>query len=62
MTRRPLIIALLALPLCVTSPVIAEEDTPVFGQVATTRKTAIKIAPNPQSAAATAVNANTDLR
>ena len=61
MTRRPLIIALLALPLCVTSPVIAE-DTPVFGQVATTRKTAIKIAPNPQSAAATAVNANTDLR
>ena len=62
MTHRPLIIALLALPLCVTSPVIAEEDTPVFGQVATTRKTAIKIAPNPQSAAATAVNANTDLR
>ena len=47
MTHRPLSIALLALPLCVTSPVIAEEDTPVFGQVATTRKTAIKIAPNP---------------
>ena len=40
----------------------AEEDTPVFGQVTTTKKTALKTAPNAQAPAANLIDANTDLR
>jgi hypothetical protein len=57
-----LITALVALPLFVTSSVVALEDAPVFGKVTTTKKTALKAAPNAQAAAATTVDANTDLR
>jgi hypothetical protein len=57
-----LITALVTLPLFVTSSVVALEDTPVFGQVTTKKKTALKAAPNAQAAAATTVDANTDLR
>jgi len=46
----------------VASPVVAEEDTPVFGKVTTNKKTAVKAAPNAHAAAARMVNANTDLR
>jgi hypothetical protein len=62
MKCRLLITALVALPLFVTSSVVAEEDTPVFGKVTTNKKTAIKAAPNAQAAAAMTVDANTDLR
>jgi hypothetical protein len=62
MKRSILITALVASPLFVTSPVLALEDAPVFGKVATTKKTAIKAAPNAHAAAATTVDANTDLR
>ena len=62
MKRSLLITALVALPLFVTSSVVALEDSPVFGKVATTKKTAIKAAPNAHAAAATTVDANTDLR
>src|SRR3981081_3973547 len=62
MRRCLLITALVALPLFVTSSVVALEDAPVFGKVATTKKTAIKAAPNAHAAAATTVDANTDLR
>ena len=62
MKRRLLIIALVALPSFVTSPVVALEDTPVFGKVTTSKKTALKTAPNAHAAAATTVDANTDLR
>ncbi|MGY4230040.1 hypothetical protein ACVMIH_007401 [Bradyrhizobium sp. USDA 4503] len=40
----------------------AEEDTPVFGQVTTNKKTAFKIAPNAQAAASKTIDPNTDLR
>ena len=62
MKRRLLITALVALPSFVTSPVVALEDTPVFGKVTTSKKTALKTAPNAHAAAATTVDANTDLR
>src|ERR1700704_402530 len=62
MKRCLLITALVTLPLFVTSSVVALEDTPVFGQVTTKKKTALKAAPNAQAAAATTVDANTDLR
>ena len=62
MKRSLLITALVALPLFATSSVVALEDAPVFGKVATTKKTAIKAAPNAHSAAAATVDANTDLR
>jgi hypothetical protein len=62
MKRCLLIPALVALPLLVTSSVVALEDTPVFGKVTTNKKTAVKAAPNAHSAAATTVDANTDLR
>jgi hypothetical protein len=62
MKRYLLITALVTVPLFVTSPVVALEDTPVFGKVTTTRKTALKTAPTAHSAAATTVDANTDLR
>lgn len=62
MKRHLLIIALVASPVFVTSSALALEDTPVFGQVTTNRKTAVKVAPNAHAAAATTVNANTDLR
>jgi hypothetical protein len=62
MKRSLLITALVALPMFVTSSVGALEDTPVFGKVVTTKKTAIKAAPNAHAAAATTVDANTDLR
>jgi hypothetical protein len=45
-----------------SSSLSAEEDTPVFGQVTTTKKTALKTAPNAQAPAASLVDANTDLR
>jgi hypothetical protein len=51
-----------ALACFVTSSVVAEEDIPVFGKVMTTKKTALKVGPNAQAAAATVVDANTDLR
>jgi hypothetical protein len=41
---------------------VAEEDSPVYGKVTTNKKTALKLAPNAQSPAATMVDANTDLR
>src|SRR4029450_4524900 len=56
------ITALIALPLFVTSSVVAQEDTPVFGKVTTNKKTALKAAPNAHAAAATTVDVNTDLR
>src|SRR5436190_2175259 len=70
MKRCPSITALVAffvvlfvvLASLVTSPVVALEDTPVSGQVTTKKKTALKAAPNAQAAAATMVDANTDLR
>src|ERR1700686_3091949 len=62
MKRWLLITALVALPLFVTSSVVALEDTPVFGKVTTKKKTALKTAPTAQAAAATTVDANTDLR
>jgi hypothetical protein len=62
MKRRLLIIALVASSVFVTSSALALEDTSVFGQVTTNRKTAVKVAPNAHAAAATTVNANTDLR
>jgi hypothetical protein len=62
MKRCLLITALVALPLFVTSSVVALEDAPVFGKVTTKKKTALKAAPNAHAAAATTVDANTDLR
>ena len=62
MKRCQLIAALVALALFVTSSVVAQEDTPVFGKVTTNKKTALKAAPNAHAAAATTVDANTDLR
>src|SRR5260221_14698429 len=62
MKRWLLITALAALPLFVTSSIVALEDAPVFGKVTTKKKTALKAAPKPQAAAATTVDANTDLR
>jgi hypothetical protein len=62
MKNFPLITALVALPLFVTSSVVALEDTPVFGKVTTNKKTVVKAEPNAHAAAATAVDANTDLR
>src|SRR5258708_38162509 len=62
MKRCLLITALVALPLFVTSSVVALEDAPVFGKVTTKKKTALKAAPNAHAAAATTVHANTDLR
>lgn len=62
MKRSLLITALVALPLFVTSSVVAQEDTPVFGKVTTNKKTALKAAPNAHAAAAMTVDANTDLR
>jgi len=61
--KRSLLIAFSAAFVCfLTSPVAAEEDTPVFGQVTTNKKTALKLAPNAHAAAATLVDVNTDLR
>src|SRR5256886_3648097 len=62
MKRCQLIAALVALALFVTSSVVAQEDTPVFGKVTTNKKTALKAAPNAHAAAAATVDANTDLR
>src|SRR6266508_6035823 len=62
MKRRLLITALAALTFFVTSSVVAQEDTPVFGKVTTNKKTALKAAPHAHAAAATTVDANTDLR
>src|SRR5262249_17463096 len=39
-----------------------EEDTPVFGKVTTTKRTAVKVEPTAHAAAATMVDANTELR
>jgi hypothetical protein len=61
--KRSVLIALSVTLSCfVTSSLTAEEDTPVFGQVTTTKKTALKTGPNAQSAAKTLVDVNTDLR
>src|SRR5882724_4257290 len=62
MKRCLLITALIASTLFVTSSVVAQEDTPVFGKVTTNKKTVLKAAPNAHSAAATTVDADTDLR
>jgi hypothetical protein len=62
MKRCLLITTLVAAALSGTSYVAALEDTPVFGKVTTTKKTALKAAPNAQAAVATTVGANTDLR
>ena len=61
--KRSLLIAFSVAWMCfITSSVVAEEDTPVFGKVTTTKKTALKAAPNAQSPAATMVDPDTDLR
>jgi hypothetical protein len=62
MKRCLLITALIALPLFVTSSVVALEDAPAFGKVTTKKKTALKAGPNAHAAAAATVDANTDLR
>jgi hypothetical protein len=62
MKRWLLITTLVAVPLFATSSVVALEDAPVFGKVTTKKKTALKAAPNAHAAAATTVDANTDLR
>jgi hypothetical protein len=62
MKRFLLIMTLVGSPLFATSSVVAEEDSPVFGKVTTTRKTALKAAPTAQAAVATTVDVNTDLR
>src|SRR5262245_39031366 len=62
MKRSLLITALIALTSFVTSSVIAQEDTPAFGTVTAKRKTTLKAAPSAQAAAATMVDANTELR
>jgi hypothetical protein len=62
MKRYLLITALFTVPLFVASSVVALEDTPVFGKVTTTKKTALKTGPNAHAAVATTVDANTDLR
>jgi len=62
MRRCLLITALIALPLFVTSSVVALEDAPAFGKVTTKKKTALKAGPNAHAAAAATVDANTDLR
>ena len=59
MKRFLLITALVALPLFVTSSVVALEDTPVFGKVTTNKKTSLKATPNAQAIVARTVNANT---
>jgi hypothetical protein len=60
--KRSLLFTFSVLVCFVTSPIAAEEETPVFGKVTTNKKTAIKAAPNAQAAAAKTVDANTDLR
>src|SRR5258705_2826086 len=61
--KRSLLITFSVAFLClVTSSVGAEEDTPVFGQVTTNKKTAVKAAPTVHAPAATMVEVNTDLR
>src|SRR5436190_4304915 len=62
MKRSVLIAFSVTLSCFVTSSLTAEEDTPVFGQVTTTKKTTLKTGPNAQSAAKTMVDVNTDLR
>jgi hypothetical protein len=62
MKRCLLITTLIALPLFVTSSVVALEDAPAFGKVTTKKKTALKAGPNAHAAAAATVDANTDLR
>jgi len=57
-----LIAASLVLACFVTSPVVAEEDSPVFGGVETNKKTALKTAPNAHAAATAMVDANIELR
>jgi hypothetical protein len=57
-----LIAASLVLGCFVTSPVVAQEDSPVFGRVVTNKKTALKTAPNAHAAASVMVDANTELR
>jgi hypothetical protein len=61
--KRSLLITFSAALVCfAVSPVAADEDTPVFGKVTTIKKTAIKAALNAHAAAATMIDANTDLR
>ena len=55
-----LLIQLAALVLI--SSAMAQEDSPVFGQVTTTKKTALKASPNAHGATATTLAPNTDLR
>jgi len=62
MKRYLLIAALITVPLLVASSTSALEDTPVFGKVTTTKKTALKVAPTAHAISATTVDANTDLR
>lgn len=62
MNRHLVITAFVASALFVTSSVVAQEETPAFGKVTTNRKTVLKTAPNAHAAAATTVDANTDLR
>jgi hypothetical protein len=62
MKRSVLVTFSVGLAFFVTSPVVAEEDTPVFGKVTTNKKTAVKAAPNAHAAAVTLVDVNTDLR
>jgi len=57
----PLVIQLAALTLLIAPFVNAQEDTPVSGKVTTTKKTALKTAPNAASAGVTLAS-NADLR
>lgn len=61
--RYPLMIGFsIAFACFMSAYAVAEEDTPVFGQVTTNKKTAFKVAPNAQAAASRTINPNTDLR
>jgi hypothetical protein len=61
--NRSLLITCSVAFLCFAAPAaVAEEDSPVFGTVKTTKKTAVKVSPSAHAAAATLVGPNTDLR
>jgi hypothetical protein len=61
--KRSLVITCSVAFLCFAhSTAVAEEDSPVFGMVKTTKKTAVKVSPSAHAAAATLVGPDTDLR
>ena len=58
----PLIISMAALMLWTVPSAQAQEDTPVFGKVTTTKPAALKTAPKAPSATAMTLAVDTDLR